>query len=200
MITHYLFDLDDTLIDTKIYAEIYPLVLKMIQKKLKIDPEQKAQQFKLKRNKFGRYDSGELCRHLGLLDDYYLILKKQIKVENYLHDTVLQVLTKLKQQDCTIGIVSNSMSRTIQLYLIKYQLISLIDFVFSVDDARCSKREQKYWQTLIKNQHLKPAECLIIGDDETEDIKIPSSFGFKTLLIRKPEDLKKCLNKFPPLN
>ena len=195
MIKIYLFDLDDTLIDTKIYAQLYPKILFMIKSKKKLtgtDLDAKAASFGLKKNRFGRWDTGDLCRGLGLLDEYYGELEKLIEVEQVLHDSVEKVFTQLKSKKRTIGIVSNSMHKTIQAYLTKYTLTKYVDFVFSSDDAKCRKDSDTYWSKLIKKYKLNPEESLMIGDDELEDIQIPASFGFNTFLIKIPKDLEKA--------
>ena len=190
----YLFDLDDTIIDTKIYAKIYTPILNMIQKKLDLNNKQldeKAKELNLEKNKFSRWDTGELCKELNLLEEYYKILEKQIKVMPVLHKTILNVFREIKKQNKKIGIVSNSMTRTIKAYLNRYKLNDYIDFIFSIDDSGCKKRDEKYWKTLIEKKKLNPEECLVIGDDIIQDVKTPERVGFNTFLIKKPSDLKK---------
>ena len=121
----YLFDFDDTIISTKIYAELYQPLLKMIKSKLKLTDaqlNQKAESLGLTKNKFGRWDTGDLCRELNLLEEYYQVLEKQIKVMPVLHDTVINVFKKIKAKKRKIAVVSNSMHRTINTYLHKYNL------------------------------------------------------------------------------
>ncbi len=117
-------------------------------------------------------------------------MEKLIEVEPVFHDSVENVFTSLKSKKKAIGIVSNSMHRTIQLYLKRYNLSEYVDFIFSLDDAGCRKDNDIYWKKLIKKQKLKPSECLMIGDDELEDGQIPLKFGFKTFLIRNSNDLE----------
>jgi len=194
MIKTYLFDLDDTLIDTKIYAKLYPQILFMIKSKkglVGIELDAKAASFGLKKNKFGRWDTGDLCKELGLLEEYYAELERLIEIEPVLHDTVERTFSKLKKKGMKIGIVSNSMHITIQAYLTKYKLTKSVDFVFSSDDAGCRKDNVIFWKKLIEKQKLKPEECLMIGDDELEDIQSPQKCRFKTFLIKEPQDLER---------
>lgn len=196
MITAYLFDLDDTLIDTAIYARLYPAILLLIEQKKGLkgaDLDLKANSSGLKKNKSGRWDTGDLCKVLGLLEEYYAELENLIEVEPVLHDNVKRMFTKLKSNQKTIGIVSNSMHRTIQAYLIKYKLTRYIDFVFSSDDLGCRKDHDAYWKHLIKKQKLNPTECMVVGDDEFEDQEIPAKLGFNTFLITSPADLEKVV-------
>lgn len=168
----------------------------MIKKKFKLTDTQlthKATELGLTKNKFGRWDTGDLCRELGLLEEYYQLLERHIKVTPSLHNTVIDTFKKLKTKKKKIGIVSNSMIRTINAYLNKYQLHEYLDFVFSRDDAKCKKQENAYWKALIKKKKLKPQNCLVIGDDPEQDVKVPKKLGFKTFLIQKPQDLKKVI-------
>lgn len=192
----YLFDFDDTLISTKIYAEIYEPILKMIRKKLKLtngEIDEKAMEWEFKQNKFGRWDSGDLCRELGLVEEYYNILGKHIDVIPVLHDTVIGLFKRIKSEKKRIGIVSNSMRRTILLYLRKYDLMGDIDFVFSQDDAGCRKNDERFWKKLIFKKKLVVRECLVIGDDPIDDVEVPKKLGFKTRLIKDKENLAKIV-------
>lgn len=193
---YYLFDLDDTIIDTKIYAEMYSPVLDMISSKKKMTLEKidaKAASFGLQKNKFDRWDSGELCKHLGLLEEYYSILEMHIKVMPELNENVFKVFKRIKSKGGKIGIVSNSMERTIKAYIQKYALGEYLDLVFSWDEANCKKRQVEYWESLAKKRKIKPSECLVIGDDPEQDVEVPAKAGFHTLLVKSPKDFAKIL-------
>ena len=191
----YLFDLDGTLVDTNIYATIYPKIIILIQKKRQLTLAQidrQAQKWKLKKNKFSRYDSGDLCRKFNLLKEYYLILEKHITPP---HKEILPLFRQLKKQKKKIGLVSNSMHRTIRLYLQKYRLAKFVDFIFSSEDAGCKKNDNNYWIKLIWQQKLNPQDCLVIGDDRIEDKIIPQKLGFISHLITNPSALKSLTAK-----
>ncbi len=196
MLTTYLFDLDGTLIDVKIYATLYPRVLQYLQGRYHWSESQldkKAQELGLTKNKQGRWDTGDLCRALGELDAYYTELERLIAVNSVLHDRVEQVLSALKKHKKRVGVVSNSMHRTIQVYLRKYNLATYVDFVFSSDDAECKKKNDAFWRHLIKKEQLTPASCLMVGDTEADDIVPAKKHGFSTLLVKQPADLEKAL-------
>jgi putative hydrolase of the HAD superfamily len=195
MITTYLFDLDDTLIDTKIYSEIYKDVIHNVKNKLELNDNElnkRAKKLRVTKNKYKQWDTGELCKKLKLLDEYYIILEREVKVQNVLKKDVIDTLNRLKGKK--IGIVSNSMRKTIQLYIKKYNLTKQIDFIFSSDDAKCKKNKLNYWRKLIKKEKLDPRECLVVGDDIEEDVKIPKKFKFNVLYIKRPKELKIKIN------
>ena len=133
-ITTYLFDLDGTLVDEKIYSRIYSKIVKMIKEKKGLDEEEisgRAEQWKLTRNKEGRWDTGELCKELGLLNSYYRILEKEIqtKVKLIMHKKIIVLLRDGEKKKKKIGIVSNSFRKTISLYIKVLHLDKQIDFV-----------------------------------------------------------------------
>ncbi len=196
MVKVYLFDFDDTIISTKIYAEIYPLILELIKNKRKLterEINQKAREFGLKKNGFGRWDSGELCQKLGLIEEYYPLLEEHIPLIPVLHVKSITLFQKLKAQKKKVGIVSNSMRRTIELYLQRYDLHRFVDFMFTSEDAGCNKDKVQYWKKLKAVQKLNPAECLVIGDHPLEDNTLPRKVGFKTFLLKSPADLPNVL-------
>ncbi|MBI2665936.1 HAD family hydrolase [Candidatus Woesearchaeota archaeon] len=185
-VTTILFDVDGTIIDETIYAKMYSKIINLIQEKLNLNNFQinkKAKNYGLKKNKLGRWDTGELCKLFGLLNDYYLILNREINRKPPLNKRVANHLNKLKEDEKTIGIVSNSFRKTIRLYLKKYSLP--FNFIYSSDDAKCKKDNKKFWLKLIRKRKLNPKECLVIGNDLIEDQKIPRSVGFRTLRIHK---------------
>ncbi|MBS3168854.1 HAD family hydrolase [Candidatus Woesearchaeota archaeon] len=189
----FLFDLDDTLIDTKIYAQLYEPILRLIVEKRELTGkslDKKAAEFGLTKNKYGRWDTGDLCRELGLLAEYYEELEKMIEMVPVLRDSVLDVFSKLREKKKKIGVVSNSMRRTIELYLQKYNLLPFVDFIFSQNDAGCRKNDPVFWKKLIQKEKLNPEESLVVGDDPIEDGEIPRSLGFKTFLIKSSESLR----------
>lgn len=194
MIKCYLFDLDDTLIDSSIYHTLYEPVMKRVEKELKLTrPEiiKKLDSLKIRKNKIGNHDTGDACKKLDLLDLYYEELEKHIKIHNPLRDEVKSLFERLKSDKKHIAIASDSMRRTIKLYLDKYKLSDYIDFVFSAEDAGCKKDDEKYWKIIIEEHRLKPEECIMVGDNELEDIAVPKRFGFHTFLIKNKEDLKR---------
>lgn len=187
-ITTYLFDLDGTLVDEKIYSQIYSKIVKMIKEKKGLNEEEidaKGEQWKLTKNKEGRWDTGELCKELGLLNSYYRILEKEIqaKRKSIMHKKIIAVLRDGEKKKKKIGIVSNSFRKTISLYIKALHLDKQIDFVFSSEDAGCKKKEKKFWKKLIEREGLTPEKCLVIGNDEIEDQNIPRLAGFRTRLM-----------------
>ncbi|MFH0701414.1 MAG: HAD family hydrolase [Candidatus Woesearchaeota archaeon] len=199
MISTYLFDLDDTLINASIYEKIYPNIIRKIRLQFKLTEEmldEEAEKLNLKKNQFGRWDTRELCKGLGMLDMYYQELERAIEADSFISEKALYAISNLKMRGRTIGIVSNSMHRTIQTYLKRYGLARYVDFIFSSEDAGCNKNEDKFWSQLIQKFSLKTGECLMCGDNVEEDVNKPRKFGFKTFHVLRPADLARIPDLF----
>jgi len=197
MIQTFIFDLDDTLIDTKIYKELYPSILSMIEEKKGLagkELDNKARELSLKKNRSDRWDTGDLCRELGLLDEYYIELERLIEVVPVLHDTVETIFEELKKKGKDIVIVSNSMRRTINAFIKKYRLPKYVKFIFSQDDAGCRKYDIKFWEQLVEKEKLVPKECLMVGDDLLEDVELPKKLGFNVFHVENLGDLSGVLD------
>ena len=199
IIKTFLFDLDDTIVDTKIYDQLYEPVLSLVKNKFGLSDEaldQKVASLGLIKNKFGRWDTGDLCCELGLLDEYYRILEKNIEVVPVLKKDVLYFFKKARKKNKRIGIVSNSMRRTIEAFLNKYKLNEYIDFVYSFDDAKCKKSDLNYWKKLVKKHNLSPEDCVIIGDNVQQDSVIPFKVGLKAIILDDSTNLRDVSKRF----
>lgn len=190
----YLFNLH-TLVGTKVYADIYDQFVSYLKKKFKWSDKEldaKAKELKLKKTN-GRYDSGELSREFGTLDFYYKILQQNIQFDEFVHNKVSEVLMYLKNNGMKIGVISNSMIKTIQLYIRTYRWVGFIDFTFSAEEADAKKNEDAFWKKLIEDEKLNPKECLVVGDDPVQDVRMPKRCGFRTMSVKKLEDLSKII-------
>ncbi|MEK6901437.1 MAG: HAD family hydrolase [Nanoarchaeota archaeon] len=182
----YLFDLDGTLIDTTIYERCYQPIIQMIKQKRKLslsEINKRAKALGLSKNEFDRWDTGDLCHAFDLLDDYYTILKQEVKGRSLLQEKVVQKLKTVHHQRQTVGIVSNSMRKTITLYLTTYKLLKYVNFVYSSEDAGCRKDTMAFWKKLVNRHNLDPKRCTVIGNNPLEDGTVPQKVGFKTILV-----------------
>ncbi len=181
MVTTYLFDLDGTIIDPAIYREIYHDVLSMIERKREIplvEIELAGTKAGIRKSKDGKFDSGELCKHFELIDDYYEILGPRIASTDVANHAIITRMNKAVVEGARIGIVSNSFTRTILLYVKRYKLP--VDFIFSAEEAGFMKSDVRFWRALVKAQNLFAHDCVVIGDDPVDDVKVPEKVGFKT--------------------
>ncbi|MBI2572502.1 HAD family hydrolase [Candidatus Woesearchaeota archaeon] len=183
MASIYLFDLDGTIINPTIYKEIYHEVLLMIAKNKEIslvELELEASKVSLRKNSEGKFDTGELCKHFDLIEEYYDILGPKITATDLANKEVLSRMNKAVIAGKKVGIVSNSFTRTILLYVKRYKLP--VDFVFSAEEAGYLKSDIRFWRALIK-AHRLPLDCVVVGNDPIEDVKMPEKVGFKGEMV-----------------
>lgn len=186
MIKTYLFDLDGTLIDSCVYKNSYVSIINKIKEIKTWDDktlDKFAQENNIKKSEWG-YDTGDLCKILGLLDIYYEILENEIKKGVNLKFDVKEKFKELKEKGIKICICSNSMRKTIKMQLDAHD-VKDYDFIFSSEDAKVRKDNKEYWQALIKEHNLIPEECLVIGDDEVGDKLVPNYLGFNIKMINE---------------
>ncbi len=189
----YLFDLDGTIINPAVYSKIYPKIMHMLQKKKHLPLKTIHQQAALRnvhKNDSGQWDTGDLCKKLNCLPEYYQILNNHLTTNNILKKHILATFKKIKQHPQNrIGIVSNSMHKTIQLYVKKYNLATYINFIYASDDAHTRKHHLSYWKTLCKQHHLKPHLTIVIGNNPNDDSFVPECLGFHSYLLEKETDI-----------
>lgn len=182
----YLFDWDNTLLDTSIYKKFYNklmdhLLTKFSRDQITIIAAEKG----VRKHLEGQYDSGELAKALNEEPMYYHLLEQEAKNNNYIIKSRLEKVKQLKHQPCRIGIVTNSYKKTIQLFIRIYNLSNFFDFIFTGEDANTKKIDKIFWEKLIIQQNLTPSQTIVFGDDDEEDYKIPRLVGFNAIKIKR---------------
>jgi pyrophosphatase PpaX len=192
----FIFDMDGTILDNGIYKRIYSQFMASLAKECNLTQqrlEQIAESSDLERLSDGRWDTGDISRLFGKLDLYYSELSNEVQLNPSAYAIVPDVFKRLKAEEKRIGIASNSMHRTIGLFLDSYGLKGYIDFIFSADDADAKKSKEEYWKKLISDFEVNPLSSVMVGDNYEEDILMPSRFGFATIHVKEPADLQKVL-------
>jgi HAD superfamily hydrolase (TIGR01549 family) len=183
MLTTYLFDLDGTLIDSDFYAKQYPEMIEKI--KARVGEQRMNSTISRLKKVDGRYDTGELCKELGILDLYY----KELAIPE-LRPEAKKVLSELK--GLTIGIITSSMHATVTKYLNAWKV--KVTYVFTPEDAGYPKSRPEFWQKLIQRHNIISQSAIVIGDSIVDDIMVPKRLGFRTLHVTSAKDLLKILH------
>lgn len=181
MITQYLFDLDDTIIDSSIYVRMYHKLIDELLDSLKISKIELQQKITKLKAQTGtqRIDSFELCKSLNSEDLYYKVLEEHIKHTYTLKNKEIPVIfKKIKDSGKSIGIVTNSQERTAELFLKRFRLRSYVDFI------QTGKKEAiVFWMSLEKKYDLKRENTMLIDDSE-KILEIAKSVGYKVLNVK----------------
>lgn len=127
--------------------------------------------------------------------------KKEIE---HMKNKVLDLLTPieenakllyiLKEKGYNLYILSNFSKIAFQKVYEKYDFFKLFDGMIISSHVKSIKPEDEIYKILIEKYKINPAESLYI-DDKIENIKTGEKFGFKTIHLEKPEDLKDKLSK-----
>jgi phosphoglycolate phosphatase-like HAD superfamily hydrolase len=173
----YLFDLDDTIIDSSLYSKMYNEIITKLKEKpfgeLKV--KQEIEKLKKETGK-ERPDTYELSSRLGEDKLYYEVLKKYLDHTYVLKSKeITEIFKRLSGEKKRIGIVSSSQEKTVKMVLDRYRLLDYVDFIEHGD-----KRSISFWMRIEKKHNLFIPETLVI-DDSDEILNVAEQVGYKTL-------------------
>ena len=124
-------------------------------------------------------------------------------IKRYPH--VIEALTALRQKGFRLWLLSNA-QQIFTSYELRYlELDKLFDGIYLSSDYGCRKPDERFYQALLTEQKLNPANCLMIGNDRTTDIAGAKQLGMATLYMhtaltpsdQDAADESLCPNKAP---
>jgi len=188
--THYMFDVDDLIIDRGVYSHLYPDVLQAVAELRNLSPlelSETIRKAKEKRNAKGKLDTYDLCEEIGCLDLYYVLFDKitDERSENFTNEGLSLLFKGIKEMKKKICIVSNDHHKTIRMMLKKFNLLDHVDIIFSRDQGG-EKKNLEYWGKLIEKEDLVPEHCIVVGNDFQTQLKHAKRFGFRTIKLHEP--------------
>jgi pyrophosphatase PpaX len=198
MITNYLFDWDGTLAKTlDVWFDAYKLLLKDRNIVLKNDSD-------IVKKAFGKWEEGLIA--LGIVDSG-IAIKQLLEIGNSnlinseLYPNVVEVLTKLKEQNKKIALITSSPSELLLPVLKKNNLDKYFDHIVTRYDVKEGKPNPESAFKALDAINGKAQESLIIGDTES-DILTGKNANIKTVLYLPDHNLKfyekEYLNSFKP--
>jgi phosphoglycolate phosphatase-like HAD superfamily hydrolase len=177
----YIFDLDDTIIDSSIYARMHHELLTEIVKEKGISEIELQKEITKLKQQTGKekVDTFDLCKNLDCIELYYTILEKYARHTYTLKTPTLpKIFAKIKAGNKKIGIISRSQERTIRVFLDRFNLSQYVTFVESG-----KKDTVLFWIQVERRHSLSKAFTLVIDDSE-EILKIAQNAGYKVLNIK----------------
>lgn len=97
-------------------------------------------------------------------------------------------LTRLQEKKLKMAVCSNSIRRTIEIFLEKAKISQYFDFTLSNEDVQEPKPSSEIYVEAIKRLDLHPNECLIIEDNEN-GIKAALGSGAHVMVVNKTQDV-----------
>jgi beta-phosphoglucomutase len=112
---------------------------------------------------------------------------------NFLH---LNALKELKSKGYNLAVCSNSVRKTVDLFLDRAEILSFFDFTLSNEDVSKPKPDPEIYIKAMKKFGVEPIETLILEDNE-HGIKAARDSGAHVLEINSVSDvsLSRILNK-----
>ena len=181
-----LFDLDDTLHDRT--GTIPEFVRSQARRILGIQSpgaEAFSERF-IQLEQRGRVWKDQVYRELGhefpqarhacerLLDDYLHSFPKACR----LRPDAAQLLRKLRENSCKIGIVTNGRSDMQRAVIDALKLGDLVDVVVISEQAGWRKPDARIFYDALTQLHVDAASAVFVGDDPRADVEGALSAGF----------------------
>jgi len=198
-----LFDIDDTLFSTTVFASKarHAAVQAMVRMGLKATEEEVFRELQEVLREFGsnyahHYQKLLMRLPRDVLGDLNPALVESAGVVAY-HDTkfgglepfpdVLPLLGKLREAGIQTGIITHGWTIKQAEKLIRLGVLPLVDpkAVFISDQVGISKPNPKLYQAALADLEMQPAEVMYVGDSPEHDIRPPSGLGMITVWARR---------------
>jgi putative hydrolase of the HAD superfamily len=137
---------------------------------------------------------GEKCSHELALKVVGEILGKYIGRSFALFDDVLPTMKALKQQDFTLGILTN-LSRDMVPVCHDLGLDVCLDFIVTSKEAGANKPAPPMFLMALEKSGVKPAEAVHVGDQYKFDVLGARAVGINPVLIDRFDiypDIRDC--------
>lgn len=100
-----------------------------------------------------------------------------------LYPGVTEALSTLQERGFRLWLLSNA-QRVFTEYELRYLgLGQQLDGIYISSDYNCRKPDARFFRTLLDEQNLEPAKCLMIGNDRQTDIAGAKAAGLATLYM-----------------
>ncbi|SDW23775.1 HAD family hydrolase [Paenibacillus sp. CF384] len=148
-----------------------------------------------------------LARNLEINEDSIQYLYQARKEEKKLpfhaiQSEIIELLTELRSHPLKLGLISNCTEEEVTYWPDSPISAFFDDVVFSFD-AKCSKPDARIYEIACERLHVKPEECVFVGDGGSNELegasragmRVYHAFWFNTYVqsdyrkLRSPKDL-----------
>ena len=124
-----------------------------------------------------------------LLDLYKVLLT---------YSEVKEVLSKLKEKDCKLSILSNGTPALLNQLVKSNNLENLFDNIFSIEEVGVYKPDGKVYEIPIKKYKIKPNEIAFLSAN-TWDVSGGGNYGYNAIWVNRNKNIFDNLD-FKPKN
>ena len=119
------------------------------------------------------------CYSKKLIED---IKQKRISAKRevfcHLHSEIIPMLSKLKENNILIGLISNTFSEE-EIVIRESILFSYFDAVFLSSEQGICKPDEQIFNRCTNSLSVQPEECLYIGDGGSYELETAHKLGMK---------------------
>lgn len=106
---------------------------------------------------------------------------------------VIPCLTALKEKGIQLIAASGGTAAKKEKLLSDTGVREYFSQVFGADDVGFQKQDVRFWETILPQIDAEPENIMVVGNQINDDIMHPQALGASTVLITRPEILKKNL-------
>ena len=194
-----LFDLGLTIIRTLPFPEIYRRILSyftittslenIIQAQQKTETEFETSKYdKKERKEFWTKYNAVLLKNLGIKDRIsYIAEQIDVLWWKYSHlqvfSDVYPTLSRLRERDLKIGLVSNGFKKNLDYVLSELDLKQWFDVVVCIDSCNCAKPQKQIFLYALDKLGVESCDAIFIGDSVEQDYLGALEAGIRPYLI-----------------
>ena len=117
------------------------------------------------------------------LYDYFMVALEPLYQNEYpAKDGAIEFIKKLKEDGCSVNVISGSPMRFVMPCLERLGLTEILDNVFSLEEFNLTKSDKELFLTLAKRMNASPEDCVVV-DDSINALKTAKSAGLYTIGI-----------------
>lgn len=139
----------------------------------------------------------KLIQKYELHEDLDFLLEK-LKTGFAKIEESFEILEELKEKNVRMAVLSNMSGDFIEFEKELIQSERFFEKVFFSAQIGCKKPQKEAFEYALNNLNLKPEEIVFV-DDKEKNTKVADFLGFKTIVCKNPESIKKGLIEFEAL-
>jgi putative hydrolase of the HAD superfamily len=191
LISTFLFDLDDTLLDRD--KTIEPFIQSQYDRfEIHHIPYERYHNRFVEVDNHGYIDKHELYQML--ITEFNLPFSIEELVTDFWNNAwknsqlfpgAKEVLQELRLQGFKLGIVTNGLEKSQNAKILTSSLNRLVDVIIISDVEKVGKPDAGIFDRATKRLGVEPGKCVFIGDNPRTDIEGAKKFGMKTAWIER---------------
>ena len=111
-----------------------------------------------------------------------------------LFQDVIPTLQTLKDSGYTLILASGNTEETRRALLENVGIDDYFSAIYAATDVGYQKQDLRFWEAVLEQLDIKPESAIVVGNQLNDDIMHPQTLGMATVLVERPDMLKKNLD------